>query len=51
VFYADGQGCYPDEHGKYREYGEKCPRHRQCKRECDGGRKHDDDHYDDDKDY
>jgi hypothetical protein len=48
VFYADAQGCYPDEEGKYRAYGEKCPRERQCKRECDGGKKHYDD---DDKDY
>merc|ERR1712183_215959 len=40
VYYADGKGCYPDENGEYLEYGEKCPRHRQCKRECDGNKKY-----------
>jgi len=40
VYYADGKGCYPDANGEYLEYGEKCPRHRQCKRECDGNKKY-----------
>jgi hypothetical protein len=40
VYYADGNGCYPDENGKYLKAGAYCPEHRQCCPECDGGYSH-----------